>query len=279
MPTTVAVSRRSNGKTLRKPKPDEGSARVLSVIRENGIKIIDLRFCDLLGQWQHFSLTRNQFDESAFIEGLGFDGSSIRGFKRIHESDMLLVPDTDAFFIEPFTSIPTLSIICDVKDPMTLEWYPRDPRNIAAKAEQYLRKTGIADTAYFGPEPEFFILDHARFDQSYNYGFYYLDSDEGFWNSGKEANGTGNHGHRPRYKEGYFPVPPTDHFQDIRSEIVHRYALTGKAPSETLSRQEEYALPGIVVGGFYQEQNVLWILDSLSRKVRRCHLACDGAFV
>lgn len=198
-----------------------GVDAVFKMIREHDIKIIDLRFCDLLGQWQHFSVTRDEFDESIFTEGIGFDGSSIRGFKRIHESDMLLVPDPRAFFLEPFTSIAQMTIICDIKDPLTREWYARDPRYIAMKAEQYLKDVGIADTAYFGPEPEFFILDNVRFDQSYNFGFYYLDSEEGFWNSGKRTtNGKANHGHRPRYKEGYFPTAPLDSLQDVRSEMV-----------------------------------------------------------
>jgi len=192
---------------------------VFKTIKDNQIQIIDLRFCDMIGQWQHFSVTRNEFGESVFEDGIGFDGSSIRGFKRIHESDMLLFPDASAFFIEPFTSNPTLTLICDVKDPITREPYSRDPRYIAMKAEAYLQKTGIADTAYFGPEPEFFILDSVRFDQSYNYGFYYLDSEEGFWNSGKE-NGKANLGHKPRYKEGYFPAAPLDSLQDVRSEMA-----------------------------------------------------------
>ena len=196
--------------------------KVFKVIKDNNIKIIDLRFCDLLGQWQHFSLTQNEFSPDAFVDGLGFDGSSIRGFQRIHESDMLLLPDADAYFIEPFTSIPTMTIICDIQDPLTRKPYSRDTRYIAAKAEAYLKSTGIADTCLVGPEAEFFILDSVRFDQSHQHGFYYLDSDEGFWNSGKDGNGNGsaNLGHKPRFKEGYFPTSPIDSLQDIRSEMA-----------------------------------------------------------
>lgn len=220
MLTKTIPARRTNGEAHKRLASAKGVGRIFKTIRDHDIQIIDLRFCDVVGQWQHFSLTRGEFDESAFEQGVGFDGSSIRGFKRIHESDMILIPDPNAFFIEPFTNIPTLTLICDVKDPVTLEWYSRDPRYIAKKAEEYLRKTGIADTAYFGPEPEFFILDSVRFDQSYNFGYYYLDSEEGFWNSGKDNNGQPNLGHKPRYKEGYFPTAPLDSLQDIRSEMA-----------------------------------------------------------
>lgn len=218
----ISAARKTDGNGFGKAITARSVEKILKTIREFDIQIIDLRFCDLLGQWQHFSLTRSEFGPAMFEQGVGFDGSSIRGFKRIHESDMILIPDAGAFFVEPFSNIPTLTIICDVKDPVTLEWYSRDPRYVARKAEEYLRKTGIADTAYFGPEPEFFILDSVRFDQSYHFGFYYLDSDEGFWNSGKDGsnNGHANLGHKPRYKEGYFPTAPLDSLQDIRSEMA-----------------------------------------------------------
>jgi glutamine synthetase len=192
--------------------------QVVEFAREKGVKIVDLRFIDLPGIWQHFSITTGELTEDIFEEGLGFDGSSIRGFQKIQESDMLLIPDPDATFLDPFTEVPTLDIICNVKDPITGQSYSRDPRYIAQKAEKFLQTTGIGDTIYFGPEPEFFIFDDIRFDQSVNYGFYYVDSKAGVWNSGKEENP--NLGYKPRYKEGYFPVPPMDHFQDIRSEIV-----------------------------------------------------------
>ena len=192
--------------------------QVVEFAREKGVKIVDLRFIDLPGIWQHFSITTGELTEDVFDEGLGFDGSSIRGFQKIQESDMLLIPDPNATFLDPFTEVQTLNIICNVKDPITGQAYSRDPRYVAQKAEKYLQTTGIGDTIYFGPEPEFFIFDDVRFDQSVNYGFYYIDSKAGVWNSGKEENP--NLGYKPRYKEGYFPVPPTDHFQDIRSEIV-----------------------------------------------------------
>jgi len=192
--------------------------QVVEFAREKGVKIVDLRFIDLPGIWQHFSISLRELTEELFEEGIGFDGSSIRGFQKIQESDMLLIPDPNATFLDPFTEAPTLDIICNVKDPVTGESYSRDPRYIAQKAEKYLQTTGIADTVYFGPEPEFFILDDVRFDQGYNFGYYYLDSKEAFWNSGKEENP--NLGYKPRYKEGYFPVPPMDSLQDIRSEII-----------------------------------------------------------
>ena len=191
---------------------------LLQFVSDEGIKMIDMRFVDLPGLWQHFSISANEIEEEMFEEGLGFDGSSIRGFQEIQESDMILIPDASTAFKDPFTAVPTLNIICNVKDPVTLQSYTRDPRHIAQKAENYLKSTGIGDTAYFGPEPEFFVLDDIRFDQSYNYGYYYVDSKEGFWNSGKEENP--NPGYKPRYKEGYFPVPPMDSLQDIRSEMV-----------------------------------------------------------
>ena len=191
---------------------------VMSLIKEKSIRAIDLRFTDLPGLWQHFTVSSREFAEDVFDEGIGFDGSSIRGFQAIQESDMLLVPDPTSAFVDPFAAAPTLVLICDVRDPVTGESYSRDPRYIATKAEQYLKSTGIADTAYFGPEPEFFILDDVRFSQSYDHGFYFINAKEGFWNSGKEENP--NLGYKPRYKEGYFPVPPMDSHQDIRTEMM-----------------------------------------------------------
>jgi len=149
----------------------ESVSKVTQLIKDNNIRIIDLKFCDLLGQWQHFSLTAGEFSTDIFQEGMGFDGSSIRGFQKIHESDMLLFPDPATVFIDPFMTTPTLSLTCDIADPITRQPYSRDPRYVALKAEAYLRTTGIADTAFFGPEPEFFILDHIRYDQSYHYGY------------------------------------------------------------------------------------------------------------
>jgi glutamine synthetase len=200
--------------------PSNGVAKVYKMIKDHNVKMIDLKFLDFPGQWQHFSQTPSELTPAAFDEGVGFDGSSIRGFQKIHESDMVLIPDPESAFLDPFTSVPTLNLICNVKDPVTGRLYARDPRYVAEKAEAYLKKSGIADTAYFGPEAEFFILDSVRFDQSYNFGYYYLDSEEGFWNSGGNGNGKPNLGHRPRYKEGYYPSPPIDSLQDVRSEMV-----------------------------------------------------------
>ncbi len=191
---------------------------VMSLIKEKSVRVVDLRFVDLPGLWQHFTISTKQFSEDIFEDGIGFDGSSIRGFQAIQESDMLLIPDPTTAFIDPFATTQTLILICDVRDPVTGEAYSRDPRHIATKAEQYLKSSGIADTAYFGPEPEFFILDDVRFSQSYDHGFYFIDSKEGFWNSGREEHP--NLGHKPRYKEGYFPVPPMDSNQDIRTEMM-----------------------------------------------------------
>jgi len=198
---------------------------VLEFAKKNKVEIVDLKFVDLPGLWQHFSISTNELTEELFAEGIGFDGSSIRGFQTIDESDMLLFPDPDSAFLDPFSSHPTLNLICNVKDPVTGEAYSRDPRYVAQKAEKYLKSTGIADTSYWGPEIEFYILDNVRFDQSYNYGFYYIDSEEGFWNSGNGEKP--NLGYKPRYKEGYFPVPPMDHLQDIRSEMLRTLEKCG----------------------------------------------------
>ena len=192
--------------------------QVLEFAKKNNAEIVDLRFTDLPGLWQHFSISTNEFDAGLFQNGIGFDGSSIRGFQTIDESDMLLFPDPDTAFMDPFTSLPTLNLVCNIKDPLTGQPYTRDPRYVAQKAELYLKSTGIADTSFWGPEIEFYILDNVRFDQSYNYGFYYIDSDERAWNSGNGDKK--NLGYKPRYKEGYFPVPPMDSLQDIRSEMV-----------------------------------------------------------
>ncbi|MCL5986202.1 MAG: type I glutamate--ammonia ligase [Actinobacteria bacterium] len=197
---------------------------VLSIIKEKGIKIVDLKFNDLPGLWQHFSMPTSELSEmddltdSIFTQGVGFDGSSIRGFQKIQESDMILIPDPTTAVVDPVCSIPTVSMICDIYDPITKKPYSRDPRYIAKKAEQYLRSSAIADDSYWGPEMEFFIFDDIRFDQTENSGYYFVDSIEGEWNSGREE--FPNLGYKPRYKEGYFPVPPHDSQQDMRSEII-----------------------------------------------------------
>ena len=198
---------------------------VLEFAKKNKVEIVDLKFTDLPGLWQHFSISTSEFNEELFESGIGFDGSSIRGFQSIDESDMLLFPDPASAFLDPFAQLPTLSLICDVKDPITGQSYSRDPRFVAQKAEKYLKSTGIADISYWGPELEFYILDNVRFDQSYNYGYYYIDSEEGFWNSGNAEKP--NLGYKPRYKEGYFPVPPMDHLQDIRSEMLRTMEKVG----------------------------------------------------
>ncbi|MGH2751484.1 MAG: type I glutamate--ammonia ligase [Actinomycetota bacterium] len=186
---------------------------------QHGARFFDIRFCDLPGLMQHFTVPFEELSEDVFDEGLGFDGSSIRGFQEIQESDMILVPDPDTAVMDPFAKYPTLVMNAYVKDPITAEPYSRDPRNIARKAQNYLEGTGIADTAYFGPEAEFYIFDSIRFDQNQHSSYHYIDAVEGVWNSGKEEEG-GNLGYKPRYKEGYFPLPPMDHYQDLRSEMV-----------------------------------------------------------
>jgi glutamine synthetase len=195
-------------------------AEVIRRAREAGVQVVDLRFVDLPGTWQHFSTPISELTEDLFAEGIGFDGSSIRGFQAINESDMLLFPDPGSAFVDPCLQVPTLSLSCDVVDPITGARYSRDPRFIAQKAEEHLVKTGIADTVYYGPEAEFYIFNSVRFDQNAHEGYYYIDSEEGIWNSGTDGNGTPNLGHRPRHKEGYFPVPPTDRLQDLRSKIM-----------------------------------------------------------
>ena len=193
---------------------------VLDFAKKNKCVMFDLKFTDSPGVWQHISHPIWMLDEGSFEDGFGFDGSSIRGWQAIHDSDMLMIPDPATAMIDPFMQHPTLSLVCDVVDPITREHYPRDPRWIAKKAVNYLQSSGIGDTIYFGPEAEFFIFDSARFETAQNRGFYYIDSVEGRWNSGREFDGaTPNLGYKPRYKEGYFPVAPMDTLQDIRTEM------------------------------------------------------------
>src|SRR5260370_16006182 len=197
---------------------------VLEFASKNNAKILDLRFTDLPGLWQHVSYPIGELEERSFKEGFGFDGSSIRGWQSIHESDMLLMPDPNTAFMDPFRDTPTLVMICNVVDQITHTPYPRDPRKIAIRAEAHLKDSGIADQAFFGAEAEFFIFDSIRFDSQPQHSFYFIDSDEGRWNSGRAEH---NLGYRPRYKEGYFPAPPIDHFQDLRSEMVMRMMEIG----------------------------------------------------
>jgi glutamine synthetase len=201
---------------------------VLSYIRSNGVQFIDVRFCDLPGIMQHFTFPAENFSESVFTDGLMFDGSSIRGFQAIHESDMLLLPDPTTGVMDPFRQHPTLNLTFFIHDPLTGEAYSRDPRNIARKAEAYLAGSGIADTSFFGPEAEFYIFDDIRYDTTPHSSYHYIDSVEAAWNSGKEGQaGAPNLGYKPRYKGGYFPVSPTDHFTDLRSEMVRKLLESG----------------------------------------------------
>ncbi|MFW6165731.1 MAG: type I glutamate--ammonia ligase [Ralstonia sp.] len=200
----------------------KNAGEVVDLIKQRAVQVVDLRFTDLPGQWQHFSITLPEVNDELFEAGIGFDGSSIRGFQEIHESDMLVRPDPTTAFIDPFCSTTTLAVICYVMDPVQKGPYSRDPRYIAKKAEHHLRHGGLATTCYFGPELEFFIFDSIRYGQDQHSGYYHVESAEGEWASGRDegAYGGGNLGYKQRYKEGYFPVPPHDTLQDIRSEIV-----------------------------------------------------------
>jgi len=197
---------------------------VLEFAKSNKAEMVDFKFVDFPGTWQHFATPIAEFSESIFTAGSGFDGSSIRGWQAINDSDMLAVPDPSSAMMDPFTKIPTLSVICDIKDPVSGKWYEKDPRYIAKKAEAHLAATGIGDVAYFGPEAEFFIFDNIRFDQKTNAGYYFIDSEEGVWNAGAEGK---NLGYKPRHKEGYFPVPPTDSQEDLRAEMVREMEKSG----------------------------------------------------
>ncbi len=210
---------------------------VLKFAKDNKVESVDFKFLDFLGTWQHFSIPTSELSEDLFEEGSGFDGSSIRGWQPIHASDMLVVPDPTTAVMDPFMAIPTLSLIGNIVDPITKEDYSRDPRNIGRKAEAYLKKSGVGDVAYFGPEPEFFILDEVRYEQNQHTGFYAIDSAEGQWNTGRAIDSMNdrdgrrieskNLGYKPRYKEGYFPVQPTDSQQDIRGEMVREMEKLG----------------------------------------------------
>ena len=215
------------------------SNEVVKKIEEEGIKIVDLRFVDFLGVWQHFSVPAHVVEEKVFEEGLGFDGSSIRGWQAIDESDMLVIPDPETAFVDSFTEVPTLNIICNIVDPITKEHYGRHPRFIAQKAEEYLKSTGLADTAYFGPELEFFIFDDVKMKVESNKSFYEVDSAEGIWNSDKDEDP--NLGYKIRHKEGYFPVAPLDSLQDLRTEMVLELE---KAGIEVEAHHHEVATAG-----------------------------------
>jgi glutamine synthetase len=212
---------------------------VLDMAKENKAKVIDLRFMDYPGLWQHFSVPIRELDESSFEDGFGFDGSSIRGWQPIHASDMLVIPDPETAKIDPFYAAPTLTLICNIVDPVTREPYTRDPRNIAQKADAYLKSSGIGDVVYIGPEAEFFIFDDIRFESNRFGAFYEIDSIEGNWNTGRDEGP--NLGYKPRHKEGYFPVPPMDKFQDLRTEMVLTLEELG---IETEAQHHEVATAG-----------------------------------
>jgi glutamine synthetase len=201
---------------------------VIQYAKDSGARVLDLKFLDFPGTWQHFTVPISALTEESFEEGFGFDGSSIRGWKSINESDMIVVPDPNTAFMDPFTQDATLNLVGNIYDPITKERYTRDPRAIAIKAESYIKSTGIADAAYFGPEAEFFIFEDVRFDQREHQGYYFIDSQEGSWNSGREEGP--NLGYKPRFKEGYFPVPPTDSHHDIRSEMMLEMIKLGLDP-------------------------------------------------
>jgi glutamine synthetase len=197
---------------------------VMSAISEHGIQIVDIKFTDLYGQWHHFSLPVEHFDEDAFDEGLGFDGSSIRGFKTIESSDMVLIPDAATAFLDPACAMPTLSLIADVIEPLTREPFSRDPRQVAKKSVEYLKSTGIADAVYMGPEAEFFVFDSISYETGRYFSSYAIDSEEAPWRSGDIGQG-----HTITWKGGYFPVAPYDRLQDIRSEMVRAMLDAGIA--------------------------------------------------
>lgn len=207
--------------------------------KDRRLEFIDLKFTDIPGMWQHITIPIEELSDDLLIQGTGFDGSSIRGFQPINESDMLIKPDPQSAFVDPFTADPTLSMICNVKDPVTQRPYSRDPRNIGQKAERYLSVCGIADQVFFGPEPEFYIFDDIRFEQTYNKGYYHIDSVEGFWNSGRDEGP--NLGYKPRYKEGYFPVPPTDSLHNLRAEMCK---VMGEVGIPVLLHHHEVATAG-----------------------------------
>lgn len=207
----------------------QGAEDLLAYIKDEGVETIDVRFCDLPGVMQHFTVPAEFFDADVIEDGLSFDGSSIRGFQKIHESDMTLLPDPTTAFIDPFRKSKTLALNFFVHDPLTKEAYSRDPRNIARKAESYLASTGVGDTVFMGPEAEFYVFDSVRFETRANAGFYYIDSEAGAWNTGleNEFDGRANRGYKVKYKGGYFPVPPVDHFSDLRDDMVRHLSGAG----------------------------------------------------
>ncbi|MDX2174956.1 MAG: type I glutamate--ammonia ligase [Candidatus Sumerlaeia bacterium] len=205
-------------------------SEVIKMAHERGVKFVDLRFMDFIGTQQHFTVPVHELTDELFSEGHGFDGSSIRGWKGIQESDMLTIPDPATAYIDPFIEEPTLALVCSIADPITREKYPRDPRNTAIKAEEYLKATGLGDTVYVGPELEFFLFSEMRFGSASNYSSYFVDSPEAIWNSNRDERsetGIPNLGGKIRHKEGYFPLPPVDTLQDVRNDMVLRMMEAG----------------------------------------------------
>jgi len=231
----------------------EGPDDLLAYVKKEGIEMIDVRFCDLIGIMQHFTVPAREFDKDQYENGLAFDGSSIRGFQKINESDMALLPDPTPAWVDPFRERKTLIVNFNVHDPITKEAYSRDPRNIARKAEAYLGSTGIGDTAFFAPEAEFYVFDDIRFDTRLNTSYYSIDSEAGAWNTGRTEDG-GNRGYKVKYKGGYFPVAPTDHFGDLRDEIV--------TIMERLGMKVERAHHEVGTAG---QAEINWRFDTLSR--------------
>jgi glutamine synthetase len=250
-------------------KPSE----VVKFAHDQKAVMLDLKFSDSLGLWQHCSYPIHHLDESLFEDGMGFDGSSIRGWQPIHASDMLVIPDPATAKMDPFPKEKTLSLICNIFDPITKEPYTRDPRNIAQKAERYLKSTGIADTAFFGPEAEFFIFDDVRYEQTAHSAFYSIDSIEGQWNTGRQENP--NLGYKPRYKEGYFPVPPTDSLVDIRAEMVlelERMGMKVEAHHHEVATAGQCEIDMVFAPMVTMGDNLLWfkyIIKNVARRQNR----------
>ena len=218
---------------------------VFTLAERHSARMVDLKFTDLPGTWQHMGMALQTLDEEAFADGIGFDGSSIRGFQEIYESDMLLFPDPSTAILDPFYEAPTISLVCTVLDPITREPYTRDPRYVAMKAEEHLRSSEIADVAYFGPEAEFYVFDHVAFDQQANTAFYEVDSEEGHWTSGqgfqRRGEGLAALGYTNRSQEGYFPAPPNDTLSDLRATMVILLEALG---IRTESHHHEVGGPG-----------------------------------
>ncbi|MEX1148205.1 MAG: type I glutamate--ammonia ligase, partial [Sphingomonadales bacterium] len=244
---------------------------ILKLVKENEVDFIDLRFTDTKGKWQHLTMKSSAMDEDSFEDGLMFDGSSIAGWKAINESDMILKPDVSTAVMDPFMAQSTLVLFCDVLEPSTGEGYARDPRTTAKRAEAYLQQTGIGDTAYFGPEPEFFMFDDVRFNVGYDGAFYKLDDIEGPYNSGKDYE-EGNLGHRPGVKGGYFPVAPVDACSDIRGEMVQIMEEMGlpmdKHHHEVAASQHEL---GMLFGTLVQTADRVQIYKYVTHQVAHAY--------